>query len=78
MMKLKPLIPVAANRGKLIARFGQAALIRQSNGRWHLQGGSREDRLTAKEYISFFMHEVVLSAAPHQPRAAPRTCSRFR
>jgi hypothetical protein len=45
---------------KLIARFGQAALIKQPDGTWQLKGGSREDRLSAREWISLFQHEAVV------------------
>ncbi len=48
------------DEGKVIARFGNAALIRQRDGRWQLKGGSHEDRLSACEWISLFMHEAVV------------------
>jgi hypothetical protein len=34
-------------------------LIKQTNGTWQLQGGSEEDRLSAREWISLFLHEAV-------------------
>jgi hypothetical protein len=46
---------------EVIARFGKAALIKQQNGTWQLKGGSEEDRLSAREWISLFMHEAVLN-----------------
>ena len=45
---------------KLVARFGRAALVQRPDGKWQLKGGSRDDRTTATEWISLFMHEVVL------------------
>lgn len=51
---------VFGNEGEVIARFGEAALIRQPDGKWQLKGGSHDDRSTAKEWISLFVHEVVL------------------
>lgn len=59
-MKLRLLMNVFGNEGEVIARFGEAALIRQPDGKWQLKGGSHDDRSTAKEWISLFMHEVVL------------------
>jgi hypothetical protein len=44
---------------QVIAQFGQAALIKQSNGTWQLKGGTKEDRLSAREWISLFLHEAV-------------------
>ena len=46
----------------MIAQFGQAALIRQADGSWRLQGGSTDDQLSAREWISLFQHEVVVQA----------------
>jgi hypothetical protein len=45
---------------EVIARFGQAALIKQTDGTWQLKGGSAEDRLSAREWTSLFLHEAVL------------------
>jgi hypothetical protein len=75
-MKMKPLLRSSINRGRVIARFGQASLIRQPNGRWHLQGGSRDDHVMAREWISFFMHEAVLSPVPRAGGVAAGGCSR--
>ena len=58
-MKLKTHDETPARGQEVIARFGHAALIKQSNGQWQLQGGSEEDRLSAREWISLFMHEAV-------------------
>ena len=53
---------VFGNEGEVVARFGEAAVIRQPEGKWQLKGGSHDDRSTAKEWISLFIHEVVLSS----------------
>jgi hypothetical protein len=61
-MKLRHLVESArANEGKLVAQFGGAALIRLRNGKWQLKGGSRNDRLSAQEWISLFLHEAVVT-----------------
>ena len=60
-MRLRHLVaPFRAGEGKVIARFGGAALIKERGGRWRLQGGSRDDRLAAQEWISLFLHEAVV------------------
>ncbi len=59
-MKLENLDEKQARGSEVIARFGKAALIKQPNGSWQLQGGSDEDRLCAREWISLFQHEAVV------------------
>jgi hypothetical protein len=44
----------------VIAYFGQARLVRRLDCKFELRGGSIEDHCAAKEWISLFMHEVVL------------------
>jgi hypothetical protein len=44
-----------------IASFGQATLIKKREGSYVLKGGSRADHLEAHEWISLFLHEVVIS-----------------
>ena len=61
-MKLRPLMNGFGRDGEIIAQFGAAVLIRRSDGKWQLKGGSRDDRTRANEWISLFMHEVVLPA----------------
>ena len=60
-MKLKQLIESIRLQTKTVARFGTARLIKKSSGRFHLIGGTTEDRLAAKEWASLFLHEAVLS-----------------
>lgn len=62
IMKLKNLWNLFSSEGEVIARFGEAALIRQPDGQWQLKGGTHRDQLAAREWISLFMHEVVLKA----------------
>jgi hypothetical protein len=59
-MKLRTHDETRARGHEVIARFGEAALIKQPDGKWQLKGGSDEDRLSAREWISLFMHEAVL------------------
>jgi len=60
-MKLRGHFPAFKDDGEVIASFGQAQLVRYLDGRYELRGGSKEDRLTAKEWISMFCHDVVVT-----------------
>jgi hypothetical protein len=61
IMKLKDYVPyLSKNEGELIAGFGQARLIKTLECKYELRGGSHEDRLAAREWISWFMHEAVV------------------
>ena len=63
-MKLSYLAKLyGADEGEVVARFGEATLIRQRDGKWQLKGGSHNDRLSACEWISLFMHEAVVRLA---------------
>jgi hypothetical protein len=59
-MKLETHDETPARGAEVIARFGKAALIKQPNGSWQLKGGSEEERLSAREWISLFLHEAVV------------------
>ena len=50
----------AADTGAVIALFGAAALIKKPEGGYALAGGSSDDRIEAKEWISLFLHEAVI------------------
>jgi hypothetical protein len=60
-MKLENLDEKPVRGAEVIARFGKATLLKQPNGSWKLQGGSEEDRLSAREWISLFRHEAVVA-----------------
>jgi hypothetical protein len=60
-MKLKHLFPeLQAASGELIAAFGRAELIKTPAGKYSLRGGSSEEQAEAREWVSLFMHEVIL------------------
>lgn len=44
---------------EIVAVFGEAKLVRRSDGKAELRGGSDQDRLQAREWISLFWHEAV-------------------
>jgi hypothetical protein len=60
-MKLTGHPPSSEDDGKVIASFGQAQLVKYLDGKYELRGVSKEDRLAAKEWISMFCHDVVVS-----------------
>jgi len=47
----------------LVARFGRAKLLSCADGRVELRGGTASGRTDAKEWISLFMHDAILSPA---------------
>lgn len=60
-MKLRHLVGAARiDEARVIAKFGGALLTRDREGKWQLQGGSRDDRQNAREWISLFLHEAVV------------------
>jgi len=63
-MKIKNIYgQIVKPRHKLIARFGQAKLVRWRDGRYELIGGLPEDLAEAREWISIFLHEAVPACA---------------
>lgn len=44
--------------------FGSAQLVSDQKGRTELRGGSREDQISAIEWMSLFMHEAVPRLKP--------------
>jgi hypothetical protein len=48
---------------QVIARFGEARLVRSANGRHELVGGTAADCAEAQEWCAIFAPEVVFSAA---------------
>ena len=60
-MKIKFMLKKLIGGDRNIQRFGQARLVQCSDGRYELIGGTRADFTAAKEWISLFGHEIVLS-----------------
>ena len=52
------------NKGKTVASFGAAKLVRYGDGRWELRGGSPSDHAAAREWCSVFQHEAIFPSAP--------------
>lgn len=47
---------------RVIARFGTAELLVDAFGRTELRGGTKEDIVEAREWVSLFFHKAVPSA----------------
>ena len=71
-MKLNYLTSFIRREGETIATFGEAQLVKQLDGKLELIGGSSESRTAAKEWVSLFLHEAVITVASnHEPRSSP-------
>jgi len=46
--------------GEIIALFGEAKLVKTLDCKYELRGGSKHDRLAAREWISMFFHDAVV------------------
>lgn len=57
-MGSKTCFPEFKDEGEIIARFGDAKLIRFLDGKMELRGGSNEDQIAAREWMSMFWHEA--------------------
>jgi hypothetical protein len=59
-----------------MARFGEARLIKHLDGKLEVIGGSPADHTAAKEWISLFLHNAVVTfvppRAPRPPEPPPR------
>ncbi len=53
--------PYFRDEGEIIAFFGEAKLVKYLNGKYELRGGSADDRIAAREWISMFCHHVVVA-----------------
>jgi hypothetical protein len=48
------------DEGELIASWGEARLIKYLDGKLVLKGGSKEDLVEAREWISMFLNDKVV------------------
>ena len=48
-------------RTQTIMQLGQAKLIQTAEGKLELKGATKDEQTEAKEFVSLFMHEAVLS-----------------
>ncbi len=59
-MKIRDYFDRTKDEGEIFAEFGNARIIRYLDGGYELRGGSNDERLAAKEWISMFCHDVVV------------------
>jgi hypothetical protein len=59
-MRHETFFPWFKDEGEVIAFFGQAQLVRFLDGKYCLRGGSQDDRIAAREWISQFWKDVVV------------------
>jgi hypothetical protein len=52
--------PPFKDEGEVIASWGEARLINYLDGNLVLKGGSKEDRIAAREWISMFLNNAVV------------------
>jgi hypothetical protein len=69
-MKLKSLVPKRYLR-QVVHQFGDAKLVRLTNGQHQLLGGSDAERTAAFEWASLFAHEIVFTHFHRDEAAAP-------
>ena len=60
-------------RSQVIQQFGQAKLIKLTNGQHELIGGTDSDRTNAFEWVSLFAHEIVFTHFHREPALPCRT-----
>jgi len=62
-MKMNILVPETNETcNSTVIQFGDAELILRESDRHELVGGSRSDQIAVREYISLFLHEVVVNS----------------
>jgi hypothetical protein len=67
-MKARHICTNIINTWKIINRFGNALLVQRTDGKHELVGGNDDDYTTAKEWVSFFAHEIVFTRSVKRRR----------
>jgi hypothetical protein len=52
--------PPFRDEGEVMASWGEARLIKYLDGKLVLKGGSKENRMEAREWISMFLNDAVV------------------
>ena len=60
-MKLNRISWFKRDEAETLARFGEARLVKKLDGKTELRGGTLDDRRTAREWCSLFLHEAVIA-----------------
>jgi hypothetical protein len=66
-MRMK-FFPPFNDEGEVIAAWGQAQLVKYLDGKLELRGGSTQDHVEAREWMSLFWHEAVVHCFPGKTR----------
>ena len=61
--------------GTVVAIFGAGQLVQLSNGRLAMRGGTLADHREAKEWVSLFMSERILSPVEKRTGVRATACS---
>jgi hypothetical protein len=59
-MRTRHFYPPFKDEGEVIASWDEARLIKYLDGKLVLKGGSKEDRIAAREWISMFLNDGVV------------------
>jgi hypothetical protein len=59
-MRNRLFYPLFKDEGEVTASWGEARLIKYLDGKLELKGGSKEDRIEAREWISMFLNDAVV------------------
>lgn len=59
-MRTRHFFPLFKDEGELIASWGEAKLVKYLDGKVVLKGGSKEDLVEAREWISMFLNDAVV------------------
>ncbi len=68
-MKLNHLYWFTKHEEEIIARFGDARLIRHLDGQHELVGGTPDDLVAAREWCSLYARDLVFSCAVRRKSA---------
>jgi hypothetical protein len=60
MKRKSEYFPPFKDEGELIASWGEARLIKYLDGKLVLKGGSKENRMEAREWITMFLNDAVV------------------
>ena len=60
MKRKSEYFPPFKDEGELIASWGEARLIKYLDGKLVLKGGSKENRMEARKWISMFLNDAVV------------------
>jgi hypothetical protein len=61
-MKMKS-FPRFKDEGEVVASWGEAQLVKYLDGKLELKGGSKEDRIATREWVSMFLNDAVAGEA---------------